>query len=664
MGAVPWMERAGSFIVDDAAASAPARPGRASWYTPGLSDALGDRLLMFDNSTASPLELLRFKRELSSVAAFEAALRDRVERLVRFSHPSFGRVRAVKRLDEHEDLALVSNQTPGRRLSAILHDARGPTYATELVRQLTPALAALHQQDAGVGHGALTADRIIVTPEGKLVIVEHVLGSALESLSFSAPRLRSELGLAVAGPGDVATFTSRTDLVQLGMIALSLVVGRPIDPADYPDNLRPLLDELTPRDGYGSLAALRLRWWLEHALQLDGRTFASASEAQDALLELPEDSNMQPAEYPRLHRPTPGLPEPEAAPAGASSDTAAPDLALVAPPDFLSQEPAPVFAPVIEPTPGPSSARGAHSRPWFVVALMVLTLIEAAVIGWFVYQRRASAATAAVNQPLILIESDMIGAQVLFDGKKMSMPVMLNVTPGMKSIHLLAPEQPGAQSAAVGGDAGAAGSGQLEVTSDPPGARVSIDGARRGVTPLTLPLLPGQHAVIISDGATNVSRTVTVTAGATATVMAGLAPAGAVAGWLTIPAPFELQVLEGGSLIGTTSTARLMLSAGHHDLVLKNTTLGFETKASVDIQAGKTLTTPIVVPNGSLSVNALPWATVLLDGKEIGTTPIANLDVPLGSHELVFRHPQLGERKQTVVVTARAPVRVVQDLRK
>ncbi len=107
-----------------------------------------------------------------------------------------------------------------------------------------------------------------------------------------------------------------------------------------------------------------------------------------------------------------------------------------------------------------------------------------------------------------------------------------------------------------------------------------------------------------------------------------------------------------------------MLSAGHHDLVLKNTTLGFETKASVDIQAGKTLTTPIVVPNGSLSVNALPWATVLLDGKEIGTTPIANLDVPLGSHELVFRHPQLGERKQTVVVTARAPVRVVQDLRK
>jgi hypothetical protein len=116
--------------------------------------------------------------------------------------------------------------------------------------------------------------------------------------------------------------------------------------------------------------------------------------------------------------------------------------------------------------------------------------------------------------------------------------------------------------------------------------------------------------------------------------------------------------------LGTTSTPKLMLTAGHHDLVLRNTTLGFESKIPVEIQTGKTLTSAVTVPNGSLSVNALPWATVLLDGKEIGTTPIANLDVPLGTHDLTFRHPQLGERKQSIVVTAKAPVRVVQDLRK
>ena len=286
------MERAGSFIVDDAAASSSsgARPGLASWYTPGLSDGLGDRLLMFDNSTASPLELLRFKREFSSLPAFEAALRERFQQLNRLSHPSIGRVRAVKWLDAGEGLALVSNQIPGRRLSEILHEARGPTYAMELIRQLTPALAALHQQDAGVSHGALTADRIIVSPEGRLVIVEHVLGSAIESLPLTANRLRSDLGLAVVSHDDAVVFDGRTDLVQLGFIALSLVLGRRLDPGDYPDQCGVLLDELIRRDSYGSLASLRLRWWLEHALQFEGRRFDSASEAQQALLELPEDA--------------------------------------------------------------------------------------------------------------------------------------------------------------------------------------------------------------------------------------------------------------------------------------------------------------------------------------------------------------------------------------
>jgi len=66
----------------------PDEPQRlASWYTPCLSDAIGDRLLMFDNSTSSSLELLRFKPEFSRVPAFEDALRRRVDELAHFTHP-------------------------------------------------------------------------------------------------------------------------------------------------------------------------------------------------------------------------------------------------------------------------------------------------------------------------------------------------------------------------------------------------------------------------------------------------------------------------------------------------------------------------------------------------------------------------------------------------
>ena len=645
------MERAGSFIVDDAASSSSGtRPGLASWYTPGLSDGLGDRLLMFDNSTASPLELLRFKKEFSGVPAFEAALRARFQQLNRLSHPSIGRMRAVKWLDAGEGLALVSNQIPGRRLSAILHEARGPTYAMELIRQLAPALAALHQQDAGVSHGALTADRIIVSPEGRLVIVEHVLGSAIESLPLTANRLRSDLGLVVVSQDDAAVFDGRTDLVQLGFIALSLALGRRLNPGDYPDECGVLLDELIRRDSYGSLASLRLRWWLEHALQFEGRGFDSASEAQQALLELPEDVDMLPAPKP-VHRTLHALPD-RAVAADASSDTV---TDLLAEPNFPSQEPPAIVVP-------PVTSWRTNTRRWIIPGLAALAVAEAIVIGGLLYRQRVAAAPPSPQ--LVLLESDIPGAQVMIDGKRSSTPVMLNVLPGMKSVHVLAPDSASATPASVTVDPATIGTGQVEIASDPPGARITIDGARRGVTPLTLPLPPGQHTVLVSDGTTNVSRTVNVAAGATSTVMAALAPTGTVAGWLTITSPFELQVLEGGNLLGTTSTPKLMLTAGHHDLVLRNTTLGFETRIPVEIQTGKTLTSPVTVPNGTLSVNALPWATVLLDGKEIGTTPIANLDVPLGTHDLTFRHPQLGERKQSIVVTAKAPVRVVQDLRK
>ena len=57
-------------------------------------------------------------------------------------------------------------------------------------------------------------------------------------------------------------------------------------------------------------------------------------------------------------------------------------------------------------------------------------------------------------------------------------------------------------------------------------------------------------------------------------------------------------------------------------------------------------------------MNARPWAEVTLDGSSVGQTPLSNLLVTVGTHELVFRHPQFGERRQSVVVTAKGPNRI------
>jgi hypothetical protein len=52
-----------------------------------------------------------------------------------------------------------------------------------------------------------------------------------------------------------------------------------------------------------------------------------------------------------------------------------------------------------------------------------------------------------------------------------------------------------------------------------------------------------------------------------------------------------------------------------------------------------------------------------VDGTHIGDTPLANVMQPIGDHELVFRHPQLGEKRQTARLTLGKSLRVSVDMR-
>ena len=78
---------------------------------------------------------------------------------------------------------------------------------------------------------------------------------------------------------------------------------------------------------------------------------------------------------------------------------------------------------------------------------------------------------------------------------------------------------------------------------------------------------------------------------------------------------------------------------------------------------GKTTTVAVELPYGSISLNAQPWAEVWIGGERVGETPIANISRRVGAYEIVFRHPQFGERRENVVVTLRQPVRLGVDMR-
>jgi hypothetical protein len=107
-----------------------------------------------------------------------------------------------------------------------------------------------------------------------------------------------------------------------------------------------------------------------------------------------------------------------------------------------------------------------------------------------------------------------------------------------------------------------------------------------------------------------------------------------------------------------------MLPAGDHNIELVNDALRFRAQRRVQINAGKTVGIRIELPNGTMNLNATPWAEVFVDGERVGETPIGNLPRSIGRHEILFRHPTLGERRATVIVTTQQAARLGVDLRK
>jgi hypothetical protein len=140
-------------------------------------------------------------------------------------------------------------------------------------------------------------------------------------------------------------------------------------------------------------------------------------------------------------------------------------------------------------------------------------------------------------------------------------------------------------------------------------------------------------------------------------------PPGSLSGFLRVDVAVPMRISEDGRLLGTTEVDRLMLPAGDHTLDLRNDELQFTTRQTVTIKPGDTTAVQVRLPSAPLSINARPWAEAWIDGERVGDTPIGTLMRTIGRHEIVLRHPELGERRVPVVITLAQPARVSVDFR-
>jgi hypothetical protein len=136
-----------------------------------------------------------------------------------------------------------------------------------------------------------------------------------------------------------------------------------------------------------------------------------------------------------------------------------------------------------------------------------------------------------------------------------------------------------------------------------------------------------------------------------------------VAGWLTVTSPAPAHIYEGGALVGTTESPRILLTAGSHELEFNNAGLGFNVVRSVTIEPGEATALALEPATGTLTLTSHPATDAWVDGRPAGLTPIDRLSLPIGRRLLVLRHPQYGERQQLVVIPVAPPVSLTIDLR-
>jgi hypothetical protein len=733
-----------------------------------FKDGLGTRHRR--DEVDGPVEVLVLRDAFAPIPSFEFLVRERVNRLAHVRSEHFARVDDVEHVPDGAKVAIVSRAAAGVRLSRLLAISEQNLLPLDvesalcLLRDILTAMSELHDDAPDACHGTLAAERVVVTSTGRIVIVEHVLGAALAQLRHSPERYWKELRIALPIAVNAPLLDRRADVAQIGMIALALLLGRPIADDEYPGDVASLANGSFGLGGGFEPFPEWLRTWLSQALSLEPtRWFASAIEARHAFEiglkaggHVASEERLQTflREYSRFDaievaRPVPvpvavapapkavaapapapkavaapapapkaapaplpmPAPAPKAAPVAATVHVAAPaavarpvpapqPVAVMPAPTPIAVAPAP--APFVTPAPAaihpfvppvaqidfPKPSRILESempqtyasegnapasrnfRPRLIAAAVVVIALTS---GGVMAARRFLAAPVSVAPATgtVVVNTEPTGANLVIDGQAHgTTPATATLAVGAHTIELSSDGV--RRTMTVNVTAGAqlsqfiempkavAGTGDLQVRTDPA-------GAKRGLSPLTIPgLTPGSHKVVLENELGSVNEEVSIQPGATASLVVPMkTPQGApVSGWISITAPAELQIFENQRLLGSSRTDRIMVVAGRHDIEFSNDTLGYRASQTIQVAPGQVAKVRPDWPQGTIAINATPWATVTLDGQDLGETPVGNTTVAIGTHEVVFRHPQLGEQRFTATVTATTPARLSVDMRK
>ncbi len=300
-------------------------------------------------------------------------------------------------------------------------------------------------------------------------------------------------------------------------------------------------------------------------------------------------------------------------------------------------------------TESPVARRGANWRRLVAASVLVALFQGAAFAAWWWVQPGAHGT--------LVVQTDKSGVEVLLDDKVVGRtPFREEVAPGRHKLKLreggYMREMPVEISVgvvttqAIDWPSAGAGKGSLQVTSNPAGAEIFVNGRSRGKAPQLLERLPaGDQILMLRGDAGSVTVTATVLAGETTPLEVKI-----FAGWIQVDAAVELNLLlNGREKIGSSMDGQILLPPGVHRVQAVNDSLGIRQWLTMTVEPGAVRRVPFVVQPGTLTLR--DEAEVFIDGASAGTTP-GTIPIAPGTHEIAIRHPDGSERRQAMTVRA------------
>ncbi len=191
----------------------------------------------------------------------------------------------------------------------------------------------------------------------------------------------------------------------------------------------------------------------------------------------------------------------------------------------------------------------------------------------------------------------------------------------------------------------------VNINSKPPDATILIDNSEKGSTPQTIEgLNSGIHEIVIRmTGYQDWNESITVGIDKENKITALLQE---ITGSINIKSdPLNAMILIDGKKAGTTPAMIKDLSPGTH--LINISTDGYaDWKESIDVISGKEvdLIATLQMEVGAIDLKSKPSdAIIILDGKEVGTTPAVLSSIPVGPHEIEIKIDGYENWKRSII---------------